>query len=131
MTPFHRRRPPDNHFEVLIMAITLTTLRSVGKSWAVHGYSADATGNETLVAAVTGKSHWIKKIAIHCITATTVTINQDTTLVLGPFNFLTTVSTPFVYEFTEPIRLTAGTAIKVDAGGAGAVNVIIEGFTDL
>ncbi len=112
------------------MAITVTTLRAVGNSWAVHGYSADAQGNEILKAAETGKSHWIKKFAIHSITAVTVQINADATVLLGPFNFLTTVSTPFVYEFAEPIQVTAGAGIKVDASGAGAVNVIVEGFTD-
>lgn len=111
------------------MAITVTTLRTLGPAWSIHGYSADAQGNETLKDAVSGKSHYIRKIMIHTVSAITVTLNADTTAILGPILFATTAGAPVTYEFVHPVKVTAGAALKVDAGGAGAVNVIVEGFT--
>lgn len=114
------------------MAITLNTTISsqAGVRFCVNGYSADAQGNEELVAAPTGgKSIYLRRLRIFCIAAITVTINEGTDAIFGPFAFAATAGSPIDLVFGEEVKLTAETALNVDASGAGAVCVVVEGAT--
>jgi len=117
------------------MAITAVALTQGGSDWAVNATSADASGTEELKAAPSAGALYLKKIIISCVDAITVTIGAGettgavTTVLVGPVNFAATSGSPFVCEFTNPIKLPDTTALVIDATDAGAVNVIAEGFT--
>ena len=116
------------------MAITLNSVSNTGYGgWVVCAYSDDATGNEELVAAKTGKSHYIKKIRIDCCPGTTakwVQINAGTAAMIGPVD-LTDYHSCFEYKFIEPLKCTAGAAINIDEESASPVHVVMEGFTEI
>jgi len=115
------------------MAITVTThTLGSGSGFSKQGISADASGTETIVAAVAGKSHIIKSIMIYCLSAITVTIQDNTgtpVVIAGGITFTTTAQ-PAVFTFRHPIKVPAGKSIDVDASGAGQVVVLIEGYTE-
>lgn len=114
------------------MAVTLETLQVAGSGFANNATSADASGGETIVAAVANKSHYITSIMIACITAITVTIQDNTgtpIVILGPIPFAAT-SSPLTIDFLKPVKVASGKLIEVDSSGAGAVNVFIQGYTE-
>ena len=114
------------------MAVTLETLQPAGRGFINNASSADASSGETIVAAVTGKSHYIRSITIACISAITVTIQDNTgtpVVILGPVPFAAT-SSPITVTFLEPVVVASSKLIEVDASGAGAVNVVIQGYTE-
>lgn len=114
------------------MAVTLETLQAATKGFINNATSADASGGETIVAAVAGKSHFIKSITIACISAITVTIQDNTgtpVVILGPAPFAAT-SGPLTVVYPDPVKVAAGKLVEVDASGAGAVNVVIQGYTE-
>jgi hypothetical protein len=106
-----------------------------GNKWVISAYSADLSGCESLKAAVAGKSHYVTKLKIQCASAITITFGEGettgavTTIWLGPIPF--SASGPaFEIDFGElSIQGTANTAITVDASGAGAAAVYMEGYT--
>lgn len=113
------------------MAITLKS-NSVGQAgFLANGNSADWSGCETLVAAVTGKSIIVERITINSLTAINYTVGAGetggavTAVVLGPI-YCAANSTQSVV-FPRGLRLAAATALVVDASGAGAATVIAEG----
>jgi len=115
------------------MAITVTT-HTLGKGFGFskQGISADASGTETIVAAVAGKSHVIKSIMIYCLSAITVTIQDDTgtpITIVGGITFTTTAQ-PAVFTFLNPIKVAVGKTIDVDASGSGQVVVLVQGYTE-
>ncbi len=117
------------------MSITLTTLTPRGKShvggapFAVAGQTDDSTGDETLLAAVSGKSHWLKSIHVDFPAGANqwFRINNDNAAVIGPIDLLNTGTTSWYHTFEKPIEFTA--AIKIDCEAATSVHVIIEGMT--
>jgi hypothetical protein len=115
------------------MAITVTThILGKGFGFSKQGISADASGTETIVAAVAGKSHFIKSIMIYCLSAITVTIQDNTGTpipILGGITFTTTAQ-PVVVTFSNPIKIASGKSIDVDASGAGQVVTLIQGYTE-
>jgi len=115
------------------MAITLNTVSNTGHgTLLVCAYSADATGNEELVAAVTGKSHFIKKIRVDCCPGTTakwIQINSTAAALIGPVD-LTDYNSTFEYEFIEPLKVPVGTAINIDEESATPISVILEYKTE-
>ena len=114
------------------MAVVLTTLQAASSGFINNATSADASGGETIVAAVAGKSHYIRSITIVCISAITVTIQDNTgtpVVILGPAPFAAT-SAPLTVVFPDPVKVAAGKLVEVDASGAGAVNVVIQGYTE-
>lgn len=114
------------------MAITLTQLQAATKGFINNATSADASSGETIIPAVTGKSHYIRSIVIVCISAITVTIQDNTgtpVVILGPAPFAAT-SSPLTVVFPDPVKVASGNLIEVDASGAGAVNVVIQGYTE-
>ena len=114
------------------MAVVLETLQPAGRGFINNATSADASGGETIVAAVASKSHFIQSITVACISAITVTIQDNTgtpVVILGPVPFAAT-SSPVTVTFPDPVKVASGKLIEVDASGAGAVNVVIQGYTE-
>jgi hypothetical protein len=118
------------------MAITMNALTPATRGFANNATSADASGCEELVAAVTGKSHYITQLEISCVAAITVTIGAGetggavTAVLFGPFNFAATSGSPISIQLNPAVKVAAATSIVVDASGAGAVQVFIQGYTE-
>lgn len=116
------------------MAITANTMTTPKAGWVINATSADLSACEELKAAVAGVSHYIRGITINSASAITVTVgegettNNVTTALIGPVTF-TTAGYVYHFIFLEPIKLTAATALTVDASGAGTVHVMVQGFT--
>jgi len=118
------------------MAITKNDLTPATSGFAVNAVSADASGCEELKAAPgAGVSIYITQIEISCVAAITVTIGAGetggavTTVLFGPFNFEATSGSPVSISLRgKGIKLAANTSLTIDASGAGAVQVFVEGY---
>lgn len=114
------------------MAITLTSNSVSPYGFLVNGHSADWSGSETLVAAVAGKSIYIERIYINAHDAEIFTFGAGETggavsaVVLGPISCPADDVVELV--FTRPLKVTAATALVVDAVGAGDATIIVQGF---
>ncbi len=105
-----------------------------------HNFSGtDVSTGETIVAAVSGKSHYVRSITLWCLVAITAWIQDNTgtpVVILGPVSFVdltatSSVSTsPVTVNFNPPVKVTAGKLIEIDASGAGIVAGVIQGFTE-
>lgn len=115
------------------MAITVTESATYPVGWVVLGASADASGCETLKAAVSGASHYIRGFAVSSSANISVAVGEDASgaAVVTPFAtvYLTGDDGLFSHRFASPIRLTPNTPLVVDASGAGNIAVIVEGYT--
>jgi hypothetical protein len=101
----------------------------VATHWTVNGTSSDITSTaQELKAAVTGRKHCIKSILISSKVATTCTIQDGATAVLGPFA-LVAEAAPVSLTFKPPIAMTAATAINAVAANTGVVTIVLQGFT--
>lgn len=117
------------------MAITVTTLvtrepGAAGVPFCLAADSGDATGNETILADATNKSHWVEAIHVDYPAGTNkwFRINNDTTAVIGPIDLIATGNTSWYHKFLRPVEFTG--AINIDAEAATSIHVIIEGYTD-
>ena len=114
------------------MAITLKTNSVSGAGFIANGYSADWSGCETLVAAVTGKSIYIERIYINAHDAEIFTFGAGatgaavTTVVLGPISC--SADTIVELIFSKPLFITAATAFVVDCAGTGDATIIVQGY---
>lgn len=114
------------------MAITKVENDTERSGFIVNANSADLSGCEELKAAAAGKSIYIERLTVNSEAALNVTIGEGetagavTTIVVGPLYLAAngTVST----AFEKALKLTAATALTIDASGAGNVTVIVEGF---
>lgn len=117
------------------MGITATALTPATHGFAINATSADVSSGEEILAAVAGKSHYIRRLVIACISAITVTIGAGETgdnvaaVLIGPVPFTTTNGSPAVFEFNPPIKVAAATSISIDASAGGAVQVFVQGYT--
>lgn len=122
------------------MAITLSQLQPAGRGFINNGFSADASGTETVVPAVAGKSHYIKSINISCgEVAITATIQDNTgtpVVLLGPVAFLVEGlsefggSASYSITYPDPLKVDSGKSIDIDTSTSGAINVVIQGYTE-
>ncbi len=120
------------------MAITVNDLTVSGNRFALNAYSTDLSGGEELKAApsTTGQALYIDRISIVFATASTITVTIGegetgdgvTTVLIGPVPF-SIVGTQAVFEFKAPLKLTDNTSLSCDSSGAGAANIVAEGFT--
>jgi len=117
------------------MAITSNTIQVVPKGFVVNATSADFSGTEELVAAPgAGKFIHLTRIVVITASAITVTIGAGetggavTAVLLGPSIAFTAAIVPWVTEFNPAVRLDVNTALVVDASGAGAVNIFVQGY---
>jgi len=114
------------------MAITLVTSNVEKVGFVANGNSADFSGTEELVAAVTGISIHVERLAISSNAAITLTLGAGetggavTTVVIGPV--YAAANSFQELAFTRPIKLAAATALVVDASGAGAATVVVQGY---
>jgi hypothetical protein len=113
------------------MAIAVVSHKVKTFGFSKIGSSVDASGVEIIVAAVAGKSHYIRRIDIYCVAAITITIQDDTgtPVVIVPGVLFAGTSAPYTIEFINPIKVTAGNTIDVLASAGGAVAVLVQGFT--
>ena len=118
------------------MAITKQSNTPATRGFSVNATSADASGTEELVAAVTGKSIYVTQLSITTVSAITVTIGAGetggavTTVLYGPVPFAATAPGQVKELFNPPIKLAAATALVVDASGAGAIQVYAQGYVE-
>lgn len=111
-----------------------------GKEWTVSKYSADLSGCEELLAAETGKCHWVTKLLINTVTTLNVSVgsgettNAVTTVYLGPIQF-TAAQPTLVLDFVDLVRgnrgmkVASGTALTADSSASGAIFIYAEGKT--
>ena len=116
-------------------SIVVVTPPIEGNEWAYSLYSADLSGTESLLAATTGMTHYVKRIKIQCASAITISIGGGetasalTATYLGPIPFGTS-GPSFDLDFKEKaMKLAVSTALCADASGAGAVVIYVEGKT--
>jgi hypothetical protein len=125
------------------MAITVNSAAVVrdrleGDWWFVSVYSADLSGCEELKAAVTGKSHYIRKIQIlaQSVTDITFTIGAGetsdavTTAYLGPIP-LPDAGGGAIFDFgpDHVLKIAVSSALTIDASAACPTMVLVWGKT--
>ena len=102
--------------------------------FANNAYSADWSGTEDIVTAVAGKHIYIESIAISCAVAISLTVGEGETAgavtaeLWGPILFAATGSTFISIYFKRPLKVASATAVVMDASGAGAATVMIQGY---
>lgn len=121
------------------MAITANTVTFArppveGDVKFVSTYSADLSGCESLIAAVTAKAHYIIKIQAFCQSVTDVTItfgagettNAVTTILLGPIP-MPDAGGSMTIDFgpDHALRVTTGTAFTVDMSATCPTAVLV------
>lgn len=115
------------------MAITLDTTGCDRMGFVANGYSADWSGCEQIVAAVTGKSIYIERVYISSGAAITLTLGAGetggavTNELIGPIYMAANSTAAFDY-FGRPIKVTAATALVADGSGAGAATIVVQGY---
>jgi len=120
------------------MAITLTTHTTgaselPGAPFSANGFSAAWSGTEQLVAAATGKTHYITYLGIWCAAADSYTIGAGetggavTAVLLGPFGMAN--ATFLEMNLDVPISVGSAVAIVADSAGSGDATIVVAGFT--
>ncbi len=116
------------------MAITVTT-PAVGRSgWFLNGISADASACEELKAApAAGTAIYVDHLTINNgANAISITIGEGetggavTTALIGPVAMAANTSLQWTF-LNGGMKLTAATALTVDASGAGAICIFASG----
>jgi hypothetical protein len=113
---------------------TITRYRSGrGSRPSVNGYSTNASGGEILVADPgAGYKIVIDFISITCAAADSVSIREDTTVIIGPIAFLAAGQTHWERQFENKdtreggLILTANTELQVLTAGSVTVHVYCE-----
>lgn len=113
--------------------IASSTVSSFG--WVVNASNSDWSGTEVVKAApASGTSLYVNSVWVSSASAITFTIGEGetssavTTIIVGPIHLAANTSTPQI-RFLKPIKLTAATALTMDASGAGSATVVVEGYT--
>lgn len=115
------------------MTIALMTPQAGEFGFIVNGVSADASGCEELIAAVSGKSIIVDHLSINVGAALTVTIGQGktgaavTTALIGPLSMAENTSIQWDFTTRGGMALSPGTALTVDTSGAGNIMVFVHG----
>lgn len=115
------------------MAIATTT-PACKVGFIVNATTADASGCETIKAAVTAKKIKIRHLTINSDGAVTVTIGEGetagavTTELIGPVQFA--ANQTMQWDFNPLMELTAATALTVDAGGAANLCIFVQGIVE-
>ena len=116
-------------------AVTKNSLTPSTFGFAVNATSSDASECEELLAAVSGKAHYLTQAAISCGSDITVTIgagedaNNVKTVLLGPVVFKAAGSNFASWTFEPALKIADANSITFDAGGAGNIQIFIEGYT--
>jgi len=115
------------------MAITVSAPAVGSFGFFLNGVSADASGVEKLKAVVAGKSIYIDHLTISSDAAISISIGEGETVpgtidtvLLGPVPFA--INQQMQWNFLNGgMKLTAATALVVEASGAGNINVFASG----
>jgi hypothetical protein len=115
------------------MAITVTTPDAGTFGFFANGTSADASGVESLQAGTAGKSIYLYHLTIASDSAISISIGEGETVpgtidtvLLGPVPFA--INQQIQWNFLNGgMKLTAATALVVEASGAGNINVFVSG----
>ena len=121
------------------MAITSNTISVVavpteGNEWAKSMYTASAADEEVIIAAETGKSHYVKRLIIRTYTKTTISVGSGstgtmTTLHLGPIP-VEASSGVFMISFGDKgMKCNSGLALVVITTDATPIMIYAEGKT--
>jgi hypothetical protein len=97
-------------------------------------YCADVTGAETLLAAVTGSCHYIKKIIISCGTnSATISLGADESgnaivhTYIGPITFSASATHPYTLDFGEQaMKLPVSHTFTIDGVTAAPVWIAFQ-----
>lgn len=97
-------------------------------------YIADVTGCEDLLAASTGKCHYIRKMIISCGTnSATISLGSGnagaglTLTYIGPITFSASTAHPFVLDFGEQaMKIAVSTIFAMDGVTAAPVWILFE-----
>lgn len=124
------------------MAITTNSITVVrppaeGDEWCISLYSADFSGGEDLLAATSGKCHYVRKIQLftQSVTDVTVTIGSAqgtdvTTAYLGPIPMPDAGgSTVIDFGPDHAMKIASGTALSIDTSAACPAAVLVWGKT--
>lgn len=106
-----------------------------GNGFILNATSADASGCEELKAApAAGLSIYIDHLTINNgANAISITIGEGetggavTTALIGPIAMAANTSIQFGFTSKGGMKLTAATSLTVDASGAGAICVFVDG----
>ena len=115
-------------------SFTIQSLPSAGKDFHLSMYSADASDEEVVVAAVSGSSHFLTKLMFRSATACTVSIGSGsdgtmTTLHLGPIP-LDAASGFFSISFGgKGMRCDSGLALVLITSATAPIMIYAEGKT--
>lgn len=116
------------------MATVVDSNQPADHGWIVNCRSDDLSGCEELRPAVAGKSHYLESLYVSAGAAITVSVGEGdnagalTTPRIGPL-YMAANSNSGQLVFARPIKMTAATALTVDASGAGNVTVVASGYT--
>jgi hypothetical protein len=116
---------------ITVNPVVMTPIPPQGVVWARSLYSADLTGGETILSAVTGSCHYLTRIRIRCTGTTTISIGERiadtgalTTTLIGPdrYTLASTLESQFaIITLTPPgfaLKFTKGYGIGIIAVGA-------------
>jgi len=115
------------------MAISITTPQAGEFGFIVNGVSADASGCEELVAAVSGKSIVVDHLMVNVGAALTLTVGQGktgaavTAALIGPLSMAENTSIQWDFTTRGGMALSPGTALTLDTSGAGNICVFVHG----
>ena len=130
-----RVAPPIAGEKGNIMAITVTT-PSAKVGFIANGTSANASGCEELVAAVTGKKIKVRHVTFNNLTAGALSFTLGagktggavTTALIGPISV--GANSSIQWDFNPLMELTAATSLTIDLSGSGAISVFAQGVIE-
>ena len=112
---------------------TVKTAKQVdGAGFVGNLATNDASTAKEVVAAVSGKSHYITHLTVTAAAAIEVTIQDNTGTpvpILGPIEFTATGGHTVPLPYLVPIQVASGQSIDVKASAAGQICVVAQGYT--
>lgn len=119
---------------IAALSISVVTPPIEGTWVGLSMTSADVTGTEELLAAVAGKSHYIRNVVISCGTnSATISLGAGettgalTTTFMGPIAFSASTAHPFVFDLGErAMKVAAATAFNIDGVTTAPVWIYFE-----
>ncbi len=117
------------------MPVTLNTNDVLRHGFCVNARSADWSGAETIVAAVSDKRHVIKRIDIFCVTETVVTFGSAesggdipaASIMLGPITVPALGHRPI--DFPGGMAVPIGLPFIADTAEADDMTITVQGAT--
>ena len=113
------------------MPVIVTAKQTEKDGFCINAFSTNSSAGHTVLAAVSGKSHYIKSINITCNTAITATITDGAGVIfVGPVPFSTTGNSPYKVTFNKAVKATENQGLIVTTSGSGGIVTVIQGYTE-